>query len=162
MALPNFTLRTPEDERDRKLLADVERFGWHMIHINEDKKGPAFSFSVGFYYTFQQPEILVMGLRPEVAQKILNIAAVQMVGGKTFQPFKPISDLVEGYNCVFAPIQIENYQDYLGYAIWFYRSLPAPFPAMQLIWPDKGGCFPWEPHYDTRYLKLQKPLYAAF
>ena len=161
MALPGFQLRTAEDEHDRKLLADIERVGWHIVHINEDERGPAFSFSVGFYYTFQQPEILIMGLKPEVAQKILSIAVVLMAGGKTFQPFEPVADFAQGYNSVFVPIKIENYQDYLGYAIWFYRSLPAPFPAMQLVWPDKQGRFPWEQGYDTRYLSSQKPLYVT-
>lgn len=161
MALPGFTLRTAEDEYDRTLLADIERFGWHIVHINEDKEGPAYSFSVGFYYTFQRPEILVMGLPQAVAHKILQIAVVHMAGGKTFQPFDPAPDFVEGFNSAFAPIEIEHYQEYLGYAIWFYRSLPAPFPAWQLVWPDKQGCLPWESGYDTRFLKLQRPLYAV-
>jgi hypothetical protein len=49
----------------------------------------------------------------------------------------------------------------LGYAIWFYRSLSKPFPAMQLIWPDKQGHFPWEAGYDERFYRLQKALYEA-
>ena len=62
MSLPDFQLRVAEDDNDRKLLADIERLGWHVIHIFEDESGPGFSFSVGFYYTFQQPEVLIMGL----------------------------------------------------------------------------------------------------
>jgi hypothetical protein len=36
-----------EDEHDRKLLADVEQFGWHMVGIEQDNEGPAFVYSVG-------------------------------------------------------------------------------------------------------------------
>ena len=85
----------------------------------------------------------------------------QMAGGKTFQAFERVSDFAEGYDCAFAPIEFEHYRNYLGYAVWFYRSLPTPFPAVQMVWPDKEGRFPWEADYDKRFLNLQKPLYAA-
>lgn len=161
MPLPDFKLRYAEDEHDQKLLSDIERVGWHVIHINEDEQGPGYTFSVGFYYTFQQPEILIMGLRQEVAHELLKIAVVQMAGGKTYQPFDRVSQFAESYDCAFAPIEMQHYRDYLGYAVWFYRSLPKPFPAMQLVWPDKDGRFPWEANYDERFLNLQKPLYAT-
>ena len=47
MPLPGFTLRTAEDKHGRKLLSDIENFGWHVVHVNEGAKGPGFSFSVG-------------------------------------------------------------------------------------------------------------------
>lgn len=161
MPLPGFKLREAEDDHDRKLLSDIERFGWHVVHINEDAEGPGFSFSVGFYYTFQQPEILIMGLKQDVAHDLLKIAYVQISGGKAFRPFERNSDFTQDYECALAPIEIEHYREYLGYATWFYRSLPNPFPALQFIWPDKQGRFPWEQGYDDRFFKLQKPLYAA-
>lgn len=161
MPLSDFKLREAEDEHDRKLLSDVERFGWHVVHINEDEEGPGFSFSVGFYYTLQQPEILIMGLKQEVAHDLLRIAYVQMRGGRSFKPFERYSDFAQGCDCAFAPIGIEHYREHLGYAMWFYRSLPNPFPALQLIWPDKRGRFPWENGFDERFFKLQKSLYAT-
>jgi hypothetical protein len=160
MPLPGFTLRTPEDEHDRKLLSDIEKYGWHVVHVNEDPQGPSFSFSVGFYYNFQQPEILVMGLRQEVAYEFLKIAYVRAAAGLSFEPYQRNSSFAQGYDCAFAPIEVEHYRDLLGYAVWFYRSLSKPFPAMQLVWPDKQGRFPWEENYDTRFFKLQKALYA--
>jgi hypothetical protein len=161
MSLPDFQLRVAEDDNDRKLLADIERLGWHVIHIFEDDSGPAFSFSVGFYYTFQQPEVLIMGLPQKVAYDLLDTAVDQMKEGKTFRPFERVAGFAKGYDCAFAPIALDHYKEYLGYAIWFYRSLSKPFPAMQLIWPDKQGHFPWEAGYDQRFYKLQKALYEA-
>ena len=55
-----------EDEHDRKLLADVEQFGWHMVGIEQDNEGPAFVYSVGLYQTFRHCEILVVGLSVDV------------------------------------------------------------------------------------------------
>jgi len=47
---------------------------------------------------------------------------------------------------------------HLGYASWFYQSLKQPFPALQLVWPDKQNRLPWEPGYDQRFSKKQPML----
>jgi hypothetical protein len=39
--------------------------------------------------------------------------------------------------------------------------LKQPFPAMQLVWPDEQGRFPWESGYDERFFKLQRLLDTA-
>ena len=159
MPLPAFIIPPPEDGPERKLVSDVKSVGWHAVHISADEQGPCFTFTVGFYYTFQVPEILVMGLRHEVSHELLRTAASQLKEGKSFPQFKGVSGFAEGYDCAFAPIKIEHYRNYLGFAMWFYRTLNKPFPALQLIWPDKGGRFPWEANYDTVFLAAQKALY---
>jgi hypothetical protein len=126
MPLPGFQLRSAKDKHDRKLLSDIERVGWHAIHNNQAEEEPAFTFSVGFYYTFQQPEILIMGLRKDVAHSILSIAAERMAAGKAFQPFERITEFAKGYECAFAPIEVEHYPDYLGYPIWLAGRLNDP------------------------------------
>jgi hypothetical protein len=73
--LPAFIIPPPEDDSERKPVSDVRNVGWHALHISADDKGPSFTFTVGFYYTFQQPEILVMGLRHQVGHESLNTAA---------------------------------------------------------------------------------------
>ena len=81
--------------------------------------------------------------------------------GRVFRPGDSTDDLAQGFTCSFMPIAIEHYQQYLGYAIWFYRSLKQPFPALQLVWPDKQGRFPWESDYDQKFFRLQKLLNLA-
>ena len=99
-----------------------------------------------------------MGLPPETGHKFINLAAAHIAGGKRFCEYDRTSELAEGCECSFVPISISQYKEYLGYAIWFYRSLKEPFPALQLVWPDKSGVFPWEEGYDERFLSLQRLL----
>ena len=47
----------PEDDYDRKLLADIKSHGWHLIGIDDDDEGPAYVFSVGMFHTLGHPEI---------------------------------------------------------------------------------------------------------
>lgn len=159
--LPDFQMRVAEDDSERKVLSDVEKYGWHILHILEDESGPSFSFSVGFYLKFGHPEVLVMGLAQPVAHELINLIGKNLTTGRIYRPRERIGDLADGFDCSFVPIAVEHYREYLGYAIWFYRSLKQPFPALQLVWPDKEGRFPWERGYDERFFKLQKLLDGA-
>lgn len=158
--LADFQMPVAEDDHDRKLLSDVARYGWHVPHIFADESGPGYSFSVGFYLKFGHPEILVMGLSQPVATQFINLIGGHLSTGRVFRPRERTNDLAQGFECSFIPIAIEHYQYYLGYNIWFYRSLKQPFPALQLVWPDKQGRFPWESDYDQRFFSLQKLLDA--
>lgn len=33
----------PEDDHDRKLLADVQEHGWHVVGVEADAEGPSFA-----------------------------------------------------------------------------------------------------------------------
>jgi hypothetical protein len=159
--LADFQMRVAEDDNDRKLLSDVAQYGWHIPHIFADETGPCYSFSVGFYLKFGHPEILVMGLSQPVAHKFINLIGGHLMTGRVFHPRERTDVLAQGFECCFIPIATEHYQEYLGYDIWFYRSLKQPFPALQLVWPDKQGRFPWESDYDQRFFSLQKLLDVA-
>ena len=156
--LPDFQMPVAEDDHDRKLLSDVAQYGWHIPQIPADEEGPGFSFSVGFYLKFNHPEILVMGVSETIASQLINLAGGLIANGRVFQPGERTDDLAEGFECTFVPILVEHYRDYLGYCGWFYRSLKQPFPALQLVWPDGRGRFPWDEGYDEKFFKLQKLL----
>ena len=156
--LPDFQPPVAADEHDRKLLSDIERVGWHVLKIMGDESGPEYCFSVGLYYTFGHPEILVMGLSHPVAHRFINLAAAHIATGRVFRAQERTDDLAEGFECSFVPVSVAHYERYLGYGIWFYRQLKQPFPVLQLVWPDKQGRFPWESDYDERFQKLQPLL----
>lgn len=156
--LQNFRLPIPSDDGDRKLLADVHKYGWHILKVPEDNVGPGFCFSVGLYYTYGHPELLVMGLPLDVGHKALNSAGARIAHGEVFHARDRYTDLLENFSCSFVPISRDRHEDYLGYAKWFYRDLGTPFPALQLVWPDKEGHLPWDEGYDQDCAKQQHLL----
>jgi hypothetical protein len=152
-----FTFPKPDGPPDKAVLRDIKRYGWHLMHIGPEGDLPQFAFSIGFYYQFLQPEILVMGLDVEKSADLLNHIGETMRAGKVMSPGRD-TGYMAGYDVDFQPIDFVHYREHLGYAIWFYRSLRQPFPAMQCILPDKSGRFPGEEGYDTRFDALQKNL----
>ena len=155
--LSPFSLPEPKDESDRKLLSDVSEFGWHVVGVQEENSSPLFAFTVGLFYQYLHPEILIMGLPHEVAHKLLASAKNIIHKGGSIQPWSALEE-VASFPLMALPIHLNHYREHLGYATWFYESLPEPFPAIQLVWPDKAGVFPWQEGYDQRYFQLQRVL----
>jgi hypothetical protein len=156
LTMPDWELPDAEDESDRRLLADIAEYGWHIVGVSEDDEGPGFAFSVGLLYTLNHPEILIMGLRQNIAASLINDMGDAIRNGAVFSAGRQYDDIAAGFPLAFVAVDQRYYREYLGYALWFYRTLD--FPVLQCIWPDKAGVFPWEPAYDSRFFDLQRVL----
>ncbi len=153
-----FEMREPEDDSDRKLLADVASYGWHFIIIKAEEKLPAYAFTVGLYYTFSHPEILIMGLSHQTMASLLQLIVEKIRSGHRYADGDACAELAAG-RAIFRTIDLTQYREYLGYAIWFYANLPTAFPSLQLISADKSNRYPWDSDFDKTYLELQAALY---
>lgn len=149
------------DPGEAQLLDDVETFGWHMITVSKDDEGPSFTYTVGLFKSYGHPELIVFGLPDKVMQDVLHVAATLIQGGRTFGDNECTLDLLnDDYPCVFRTVLPEQYEFYLGYAMWFYRIKNVDeFPALQLVWPDKASHFPWEHACAAGIRDLQPPTY---
>jgi Domain of unknown function (DUF4262) len=77
------------------------------------------------------------------------------------QKWSPVStalekcdDLLQDYPCVFRRANPTRYDGLLNYAVWYYEG--SHFPALQWIWPDKAGLFPWQTGVNE-YVKDNQP-----
>jgi uncharacterized protein DUF4262 len=144
---------------DQKVLDDVAEYGWHVIKIPPVSDTPGWAFSIGLYRTFHHPEIVVFGLNHELMHSIINSIGSEIKSGKSFKPDTPFSELIEGYDCILKKVKVNWYSPFLGYANWFYQN--TDYPALQCVWPDKKGCYPWDPAFDPNWLWAQPLLYEA-
>ena len=152
------TLPTPTDDQERKLLADVEEYGWHVVAVAADDEGPGFAYSVGFFHTFGHPEVIVFGLDTDIMIDIINGIGDQIEAGEALNDLDESGDVLEGYNIFFRTVEHRHYPEYYGCALWFYQG--ATFPALQCIWPDAEHHYPWHPECEPG-LAAQQPLLAA-
>ncbi len=138
-------MRTRSDDlmpNDRKLLDDIEEHGVHVVHVPGDDDVPQFSFSVGLWHSFEQPEVIVFGLPPDIAHELLNVVADEAGEGKSFLADSRHEGLLHNYPVRFFAVPKALYADFLGSARWAYEG--DDFPAVQLVWPDKQGRWPWD------------------
>ncbi len=73
---------TPEQH---EVLADIAEQGVHVVHVPGDGPGgPSYSYTVGLWDSFEQPEIVVFGMPEDVAQVLLDALGVDASEGRRF------------------------------------------------------------------------------
>jgi len=148
---------TPDDDSDRKLLADVEQHGWHLVGIDDDPDGPAYVFSVGIFHTLGHPEICIFGLsNTGTMAQIINGIGDVMKSGEAFEDWHESDDILDGYSCMFREVDPSLYREYFGYARWFYEG--DDFPMLQCVWPDGNHHFPWHSEFNAQMVQSQPVL----
>lgn len=162
--IPGFEWRDPEDDGDRKMFRDILEFGCEVIGIEPTEHSPDYSFSVGLYLNFLYPEILIMGVSAQSSCRAINSLCEEASSGLKVEAGDVRTDLFEVPRPVrFVPVPQEFYFEYLGYAVWFYRSLlfrvepvaTHKFPVLQAVWPDDCGYYPDDPRCDANVRKAQ-------
>jgi hypothetical protein len=144
-----------EDDIERKLVSDIEEFGWHVIKIFEDDEGPAFAYSIGLFKNFSHPEIIVFGLDVNLMHRMINLVGEEVRQGRRFADDEAASGILEGYDVRFLNVASRHYHEHVGYARWFYTG--DDFLLLQCLWPDKKGRFPTDPGF-AKALRPRQPL----
>ncbi len=144
------------DDQDRKLLADIDQYGWHVVGIEQDDDGPGFAYSVGLYRSFEHPEMLVIGLAIGVMFGMVNGVGELVLGGERFEHLDESGDVVNGFNVAFRQVPVASYDDYLGCAQWYYGG--DDFPTHQMVWPDSRHRYPWHSDYPVALRERQPVL----
>ncbi|MBO6777748.1 MAG: DUF4262 domain-containing protein [Marinibacterium sp.] len=129
------------DPREEKALADIQEHGCHVLYIfDENGVEPDFTYSIGIEPTSKQPELIVTGLRIELAHWIINEYNARVRAGETFAPGERYSGFLEKADVSYKVMSKKHYDEYLGWRIWLYRGYN--FRAYQLIWPTVSGLWP--------------------
>jgi hypothetical protein len=140
---------------DKKVLPKLEEWGWYVISVADEAP---FSYSIGLFEHFRHPEIILFGLDSKRGHRIINDAGKRIREGHNYDLGLRHTDLLRDYECEFCLVDPARYDGYLNYALHYYRG--SSFPAIQLIWPDPHGYFPWESNFEERF-RTDQPLLQA-
>ena len=125
---------------DLTIAATVAVDGWDVVEVGVRRRQPRWAYTVGLCRT-GQPELVMSGLEPGVAAGLLWLLAEQVAEGK------PISDgdRVEFGDWTFLAFPVVR-PGRLHRAEQYHRHTrsPVPFCALQLVYPDRRGVWPWE------------------
>ena len=67
--------------------------------------------------------------------------------------------MLEGHQCAFVRVPVEQYRNYVGYARWYYQG--DDFSLYQIVWPSRDGHFPWQAQASAQYVESQPLLGPA-
>jgi hypothetical protein len=142
----------PLDALDLRVLAEVAERGWHVIHVEGAGEGHA--FTIGLFRSFDHPEVLLFGLA-DAREAALDRLGARVRGGERFEDGGVAEGILPDRAVSFRTIARRHYRTYLGYAGWFHGG--PRFPALQAVWPDAEGRFPWE-RWSSRALREAQPV----
>jgi hypothetical protein len=143
---------------DEQAMANIEAHGLHVLNVAEEGDLPPFSYSIGIQQSLGQPELIVIGLKADVAQAVINECYRQMKSGAAIVAGARVAGLLGGgFECVVGEVSAAHYDDYMGWALWLNKG--PNFRAWQIIFPDTAGVFPWEADA-SEWFRHWQPLLA--
>jgi hypothetical protein len=148
---------TQLEPNEKKLVDDVEKFGCHIIHVRSDDHLPGWSYTVGLYEMLGQAEVIVVGLKTDTAQSLLNQTAKRMKSGLRIEEGLRQRELLADVECEFRKVEHRLLRRVVGYASWFYGG--DEFPVYQCIYPDLENRFPWQDGFDASWRNRQALLF---
>jgi len=142
---------------ETKLVHDVERYRCHIIQVREENGVPGWSYTVGLSDVLGVPELIVIGLKENVAHCLLNECAHRLQEGIRLGEGRRERELLSNVDCEFRRVEKRWLRQTMGYAAWFYGG--DEFPAFQCVYPDLGNRFPWDEGFDTNWRRRQPLLF---
>jgi hypothetical protein len=144
---------------ERKIVKHIRKFGYFVVRVEGIKGSPAFSYSMGIQSTLGAPECIVVGLDGDLSFELISEYFYRTSFGEPFEQGR----LYEFNNARHIPVNVyfnkvpDGYHpQYLACAVWFYRS--GRFDAIQLIYSNPDGIFPWDNNVTEEFKNKQMIL----
>jgi hypothetical protein len=117
------------------LLLQVSRalkaHGWALICTAF--QGRPYQFTIGLEARYRHPELEVMGLTPDLGQRVLERLVQRVAAGERLKPGEFYAGVLKGWD-VFV---VDNPIDPEG--------PPLTGGRLRAIWPDRNAHYPWQP-----------------
>lgn len=147
------------NEYEKNILSNIDAYGCSVTSVfDPDGEEPPFTYSIGIGKSAQAPELIVVGLKPELSHWLVNEYNRRVRGGERFQPGVLYLGFLEGFAVQFGPVNREFREEYMRSATWLHEG--ANFDALQLIWPSTTGVWPWDPEA-SEWLRANQPLLSG-
>ena len=128
---------------EQRILDDIEQFGCHVTSVfDPEQVEPSFSYSIGLTRSLSIPEVIVVGVRPDLGQSLVNSYMDRARAGESFIPGVPYLGFLSGFPVYFRPVLETHRKGYMLSATWLYGG--TDYEALQIIYPTTEGVWPWD------------------
>jgi hypothetical protein len=134
--------------------AQVAEFGWSAVAVDAT---PPFTYTVGLWRLAEHPELIITGLPDEVAKWALDRAVQAIRDGHPIAPGTLVDGLLGDYAAAAREVDLGRLHE-LAFAADLYRGVI--YRAVQLVWPDRQGNFPWDRAASEHYRQGQPLLFT--
>jgi hypothetical protein len=135
--------------------AMIARYGWAIQGVFPGDDTPGFTYTVGMA-AHGLPDVIVFGLPMDIAHPFLNQVCLRMKEEGPLPLDTNLDDVANGLPTQFVAVPREEADKYM----FATRRRHADYTAIQMVWPDAKGKFPWDPEFDPRFIDQQPVLRA--
>lgn len=133
-----------------EMLSNIERTGFSITGVfpTEALEHPPFNYTIGLTKSFGIAEMVVSGVSLQVAGHLFHAIVGLAKAGKMPPLDQPISEIAN------VPVVLKRAElkglllERMRGTVAYYRDLGMTFQAVQMVWPDPQGNFPWDEDYD--------------
>lgn len=135
------------EEQIQQLVADLRQkiadHGFAIACVFGEENTPPFGYTIGLS-TKGLAEIFIAGVPPEAIHGILNDVGRRALEGKiALTPREPMDGLIDQFMAALMPVKSEMKTKTLRLVEPVLDPAPDNWEAVQLVWPDTEGRFPW-------------------
>ena len=124
---------------------DIEKYGYHVTYVMEEKDFTPFGYSTGLYKSFGIPEVFVSGLPNGLTNTLITNYA-EIFKDKSIPFNEKLDNLIERFLVYLIPIESSILEEKVLASVRLYDGIN--FDSVQVIYPDLNGFFPGEEGYD--------------
>ena len=135
--LKSFVFPLTTERIQKNIISNVKTKDFHIAAILAEDDCPHFLYTIGLYYHYQHPELMIVGVDANLTCDIFRKVHALIKSGGSIQPWTDLPSDMTHTPMRSVPIDASNYTKFLGFGMWFYRSLgttrPDAFPALQFV-----------------------------
>lgn len=136
---------------------NIETHGWHASYIFPDENNPGFLYTVGLTKTYDHPEIIVFGVDKKQAYMFIAPYIQELIQKKQKIPLNTPDETFFSMPFYFAEVFEEQKEMRLRLAEAYYSEKKMHYSAIQLLWCDTKGKFPFHKEFEEKF-KAAQPL----
>lgn len=137
---------------NEQIYQNIEKFGWHVTGVFAGKDTPPFCYSIGIQNS-DMPEIIIFGMNIKNAGQIINYIGNLMMDGKKFKVGESYDGIIK-VPVKFLNVTQENIEEHMFGATDYHNG--SSFDALQMVWADEKGNFPWDDDFEEKFKGYQK------
>jgi hypothetical protein len=131
----------PEATRDDYcdlLHEKIRKRGWTVQYVESDRR--PYAYTIGLH-DWNVPELLITGVSPQRALRLLDIGARRLLSGEVLTPGQQIP-LADGP--LIEIVEVAHPDAHMGWAVALGGQ---DIRALQLVWADGRGRWPWSAEF---------------
>lgn len=157
MASKNTENSTPANETIRERTDRlIKEYGYTVIFVfagESDEDSAPFAYTVGLTEK-GHPEMIVFGMPHTTAHRLISLAVEQLLEDKLVIG-EPVSEIAT-CDMIFQHVEPSRAADYIYQA---NDRAKRDLPAIQMVWPDRNGKFPWDADFEKEFEGKQIMLF---